>query len=250
MAASPTTVRTVEMVSRKHLAFWASGNGAAFRYGVAGHPTLLAPHLGPSAIVVGGHDSGMVATWPGFSPHVVSDACSSWAAKYQTTNESADTVGSGTSAATPFAAGGAGALLLEARRLLRDARTGVRGGVVAQGRKGLVRSGPLADGVFTMDEWRRVLLATATRRPAKQFEDGPACGAGLYPASPVAWTSVPAEFPEYPLIGYGAVDRPSLALGAKVLAGTAALPDRAATDEWFTVDRQVRETTHTVFAGP
>jgi hypothetical protein len=252
LAANAEIDKAVEEVSRVHLAFWASGNGAAFRYGVAGHPTLLAPHLGPSAMIVGGDDSGYVATWPGFTPTVVSDACASWAAKVQTMADSADTVGSGTSAATPYAAGGAAAILADARTILGDARTGVRGGVVAKGRAGVVKTGPLADGVLTLAEWRDLVVKTATRRPVKQYEDGPACdalngGSGLYDATPVQWSQVPDQFPEYLLIGYGAVDRPSIALAGKVLRGTAPLPDRADADRYFAADRQVRETTGKVF---
>ncbi|MDQ1711989.1 MAG: hypothetical protein QOE45_1439 [Frankiaceae bacterium] len=255
LTASPELVRTVEDVSKAHLAFWASGNGAAFRGGIAGHPTLLTPHLGPSAIIVGGHDSGMVATWPGFTAHVVSDGCNSWAAKWQTTRDSADTIGSGTSAATPFVAGGAAEILMDARRVLGDTRTGVRGNVVAKGRAGVVKSGPLADGVLTLAEWRDVVFKTAVRRPKKQYEDGPVCttlngGSGLYDATPVAWSEVPDQFPEYLLIGYGAVDRTSMALAGKVLRGTAPLPTRTATDTYFATDRQVRETTATIFRGP
>jgi hypothetical protein len=252
LAANAELDKAVEEVSRVHLAFWASGNGAAFRYGILGHPTLLAPHLGPSAMIVGGDDSGYVATWPGFTPTVVSDACASWAAKIGTMSDSADTVGSGTSAATPYAAGGAAAILADARTLLGDARTGVRGGVVAKGRAGIVKTGPLADGVLTLAEWRDLVVKTATRRPVKQYEDGPPCdalngGTGIYDATPVQWSQVPDQFPEYLLIGYGAVDRPSIALAGKVLRGTAPLPDRADADRYFAADRQVRETTGKVF---
>jgi hypothetical protein len=250
LTANPAIVKAVEAVSKAHLAFWASGNGAAFRLGIAGHPTLLAPHLGPSAIIVGGHDSGLVAAWPGFTPHVVSDACSSWAAKGMTTRDSADTVGSGTSGATPFVAGGAAEILLDARRLLGDPRTGVRGDVVAQGYPAKIRTGPLADGKLTLAEWRDLVFKTATRRPVKQYEDGPPCPVDIYGPTPVQWSQVPDAFPEAPLIGYGAVDRPSIAVAGKVLRGTAPLPDRATTDQFFAADRQVRSATYTVFSGP
>jgi hypothetical protein len=93
--------------------------------------------------------------------------------------------------------------------------------------------GPLADGVFTLDEWRRVLLTTATTRPAAQPSDGPTCGtaSGIGPQ----WSTLPASFPEYALIGYGVVDGPARALAAKVLAGAASMPDRADTDRFFSV---------------
>ena len=60
-----------------------------------------------------------------------------------------------TSSATPFAAGGAARMLLEARRILGDTGTGVTKGVVASGPKGRVKDGPLADGEFTLEEWKK-----------------------------------------------------------------------------------------------
>ena len=246
--ATPELVRTVEASGRAHLSFWASGNGVAYRGGVLGHPTPLAPTLTPSVLAVGGHDSGQVNTWPGFPAHVVSDSCASWAATSTSTREWGERVGGGTSAATPYAAGGAGATLIEARRLLGDTRTGVHDGVVARGRRGAVKSGPLADGTFTTAEWRDVLLKTATRRPAKQVDDGPTCtGANLMP-TPVRWVDVPADYPEYVHIGYGAVDRPARALAASVLRGSKPLPDRAATDEYFAADHQVRQASYEVWS--
>ena len=121
----PELASVVEMTSQRNLAFWASGNGVAFRLGVLGHPTLLAPHLTPSAIAVGGHDSGQVTTWPGFSPHLVSDACASWAAPPDEMEKSDESLGSGTSGATPYVAGGAVRILKDARTILGDPRVGV-----------------------------------------------------------------------------------------------------------------------------
>jgi hypothetical protein len=252
LGGTPQLVRAVEEVSSKHLAFWASGNGAAFRYGVLGHPTIAASHLTPSAIIVGAHDSGYVTTWPGFSPHVISDGCASWAAKFNHLSESGDSVGSGTSAATPFAAGGAAQILLEARRILGDLQTGVDDGVVARGTPGLVSSGPLADGTFTKDEWKRLVYVSATPRPTAQYEDGPPCGVEWTPynPTPVKWSDVPSGYPEYVQIGYGAVDRPSIALAGKILRGEAAAPDRSATDQYFVVDGTARRATYEVWSRP
>lgn len=252
VGGTPQLARAVEEVSQRHLAFWASGNGAAFRGGVLGHPTLAASHLTPSAIIVGGHDSGYVTTWPGFSPHVVSDGCASWAAIYNHLDQSGDSVGSGTSAATPFAAGGAAQILLDARDILGDLQTGVDDGVVARGAAGLVPSGPLADGVFTRQEWQRLVYVTASPRPTAQYEDGPVCGAtwAPYQATPVKWTDVPASFPEYVNIGYGAVDRPSIALAGRILRGEASSPDRSATDTYFEVDGTTRGAAYEVWSRP
>ncbi|HEX8003119.1 MAG TPA: S8 family serine peptidase [Mycobacteriales bacterium] len=251
LAANKDLDNAVEETAKKHLAFWASGNGAAFRGGAVGHPTPLSPHLGPSAIIVGGHDSGYVTTWPGFPPHLVADACSSRAALHRHVSESGDEVGSGTSAATPYVAGGAAQVLLHARTILRDGRTGVRaGGVVASGRRGLVRSGPLADGVLTMAEWKSLVLSVASRRPGKQEEDGPPCTSGApYNPLPVEWSLVPEAVPGYLLIGYGALDQPAVTLAKDVLLGKRPQPARPDEDAYFATDRQVRETTGIVFRG-
>jgi hypothetical protein len=251
VTSNPELVRAVQEVSEKHLAFWASGNGAAFRGGVAGHPTLLSPHLTPDAVIVGGNDSGYFTAWTGFPPHLVADACNSWAARYTEMAESADTVGSGTSSATPFAAGGAARILLEARSILGDRSTGVDGKVVARGPKHLVHKGPLVDGKLTLEEWKRLTFVTASPRPEGHFEDGSPCEAtSPYGPMPVAWSDIPEGYPEYIHIGYGAVDRESFALAAKVLRGKAPAPDRAATDEYFTHDRAVRAALYDVYTGP
>jgi hypothetical protein len=250
----PEFVETVESAARKHLSFWASGNGALTRGGVLGHPTTIDPRMTPSVVMVGGHDSGYVTTWHDAPPHVVSDICNCWAAYRNKIEESDDTVGSGTSSATPFAAGGAARILLEARRILRDNDTGVNKGIVAKGPKALVADGPLADGNFTLEEWKRLVFETATPRPEGQREDGPPCGPveGLliYSATPVKWTDVPDDFPEYLSIGYGAVDGPGIKLAKAVLAGQKKAPDRSATDEFFAAEGQVRQALHEVWTGP
>jgi hypothetical protein len=249
--ADPDLVRAIEETAQQHLAFYAAGNGVAFRFGVLGHPTLLAPHLGPSPIIVGGHDSGYVSPWPGSTPTVSSDDCNSWATEGPETTKSGDSVGSGTSAATPYVAGGAARVLLEARRILGDPRTGVRKGVVAQGRPGIVRTGPLADGRLTLPEWRDLILHTATARPVGEHDDGPPCDATAapYQATPVPWTSVPAQFPAYLLIGYGAVDTPARSLAVKVLRGTAPMPSRPDEDRYRALDQQLRTAFYQAYAG-
>ncbi len=249
LTANPEIVRAIEYANQRHAAFWASGNGAAFRGGVLGHPTVLAAHFGVSGYIVGGHDSGYMNTWPGFSPHLVADSCSAWAALRNHTSTSGDSVARGTSGATPFVGGGAAKLLLEARRILGDLGTGFENGVVASGQPGLVASGPLADGVFTSAEFRAVLLKTATARPGTQFEDGPTCGTGQFGPTPIKWTDVPAQYPEFIQIGYGAVDRVAQDLSVKVIRGETALPDRSTTDQYFTVDNAVRSTLHIAFRG-
>ncbi len=250
LTANPPLVREIERANQRHAAFWASGNGAAFRGGVLGHPTLLAAHFGISGYIVGGHDSGYMNTWPGFSPHIVADSCDAWGAVRNHTSQSGERVAGGTSGATPYVAGGAGKILLEARRLLGDLNTGFENGIVASGPAGLSPSGPLADGVFTSAEFRSVLLKTATARPAAQSDDGPVCAAGPYMPTPVKWTDVPAQYPEFIQIGYGAVDRVAQALAVRVLNGEVPLPNRSTTDQYFAADDQVRRALYEVWSKP
>lgn len=251
---NPALVRAIEESGQRHLSFWASGNGALTRGGVLGHPTLIDPRMTPSIVMVGGHDSGYVNTWPDFPPHVVSDSCSSWAAYHQNLEESDEEVGGGTSGATPYAAGGAASYLLEARRILGYTDAGVEDGVVARGPSGRVPDGPLADGELTLDEWKELTFKTATPRPKGQYEDGPPCdavsGSGAYMPTPIKWEQVPEGYPEYLHIGYGAVDDPARALALKVLRGAEPMPDRSATDTYFTFDYAVRSRLHQVYQAP
>jgi Subtilase family len=249
VTASPGLVRAAEYAAQKHPSFWATMNGFMHQGGVLGHPSMINPHFGPSVIAVGGHDSGYITGHSGSNAHVIHDVCGSWAASHASVDHSGVEQGSGTSSATPYVAGQASRLMIEARNLFGDLRTGMRpGGVVTQGDSGLVPSGPLADGVFTVAELRDVLFKTATSRPLGEPQDGELCEfnpgevitSPQHDTSPVKWTDLPAEFPEYTIIGYGAVDRPAMDLAIRVLHGQATLPDRTEEDRWFAVDQQIR----------
>lgn len=247
----PELTTTIEQAARTHLTFFASGNGLMATAGVYGHPTYMQTELTPSVISVGGHDSGQVALWPDAPAHVVSDACDSWAADSQSTDASAEDIGGGTSGASPFVAGNAVRIAREARFLLGDSGGGVVDGVVASGvAPAGVTSGPLADGVFTLDEWREVLLKTATERPEAQAQDGPSCGplAAPYSSLPVTWTEMPDDFPEYLYIGYGAVDEPAIQRAFAVLRGEQRLPDRSETDRFFELDAAARGALYEVYS--
>lgn len=261
LVADPPLVREIEAAAARQPSFWAAGNGALGRFGGVGHPSELAPHLTPSVIRVGGHDTGRITPWPGWSPHVVSDACDSWAAEHATLDESTPATGGGTSGATPFAAGLAGELVLEARRLLGDARTGVRDGVLAEGDLPPPSAGPLADGNLTVAELREALLATADPRPKATEEDGAICEValpradgggvevplGAYVTAPVAWAAVPADAPAWTFVGYGAVTRATADAAKAILRGEAPLPERAE-DAWFEQDDKVRRATYEVWS--
>jgi hypothetical protein len=231
--------RAVEANAQAHLSFAAAGNGVGLLVAPTPipNPSVTWYTHTPSVLVVGGHDSGFINTWPGIPSHVVSDSCNSWGAQWDTLDVSGPTLAGGTSAASPFAAGEAARILLEARRILGDPRTGVHDGVVAQGPAGLAQSGPLADGVLTLAEWKRVVLVSASARPEAQAEDGPTCAlpsdGSFVGATPVAWNDVPPGFPEFLQIGYGALDRRAEALAGAVLRGEALAPDRTVTDAYF-----------------
>lgn len=248
---APRFVAAVEDTARRHLSLWATGNGIGTRFGLVGHPTPLDPRMTPSIVMVGGHDSGYVNLWPNFPPHVVSDSCDSWAAYHDHTSRSAETLGSGTSAATPFAAGGAARMLIEARRILGDGSIGIRNEILAGGPAGRVGSGPLEDGEFTLAEWKELLFKTATERPKRQEEDGSVCdvvaGLGIYASTPIQWEQVPEQYPEYLHIGYGAVDRPAVKVAFQVLHGQRPTPNRDETDAFFEKDRIIREQSHAIF---
>lgn len=256
--ASPGLVQAAEYAGQKHPSFWATMNGLFHQGGVVGHPSMVNPHFGPSVIAVGGHDSGYITAHSGSNAHVIHDECGSWAASHVSVDHSSVEEGSGTSSATPYVAGQASKLMIEARTLFDDLRTGIRpGGVIAEGPSGLVTSGPLADGVFTVTELRDVLFKTATSRPVGEPQDGVLCEfdpndvitSPQHNTSPVKWTDLPAEFPEHTIIGYGAVDRPAMDLAMRVLHGQASLPDRTEEDLWFTADQQVRAAKYAALKG-
>ncbi len=252
-ASDPSFVRTVEEAAQEHVAFWASGNGAMTRGGLVGHPTTLDPRMTPSIIMVGGHDSGYINTWPGFPPDVVANSCNGWAAHHDSLDESDDTVAGGTSGATPYAAGKTAAVLLHARTVLDDAGTGIVDGVAASGTAPEGLEGPLDDGEFTDEEIERVMKTTADTRPQGEEEDGPRCdeasGLVLYSSTPVRWEDVPEGYPEYVHIGYGAITGESTEHAKRVLDGDEPLPDREDADRFFEGDDEARQALYELWSS-
>jgi hypothetical protein len=249
-----------EHAASRTLTLAASGNGLAFAFGAVPDPTYLSATLPPGVIGVGGHDNGKITAWSGSPPHVVADAYGGWRAPHDSTAAmKPHPFACCTSAASPYAAGGAAAIVLEARRIVGDSRTGIHKGVVATGRTGLVRSGPLRDGVFTLDELKTVFLRTAEARPGAGRDDGlvhwaseprppdyPEYGPGANPfcplctTTPVDWSSVPTDVDAFAQIGYGAINERSVALAKLVLQGKKPLPARAAEDADYELDQQIR----------
>lgn len=239
----------------------ASGNGAGFAFGAVPQPTYLSATVPPGVIAVGGHDNGRITAWAGAPAHVVADAYGGWRAPHDSAAAMRPhPISCCTSTSTPYAAGGAAAVIAEARRILDSGTTGIRNGIVATGRANRVRSGPLRDGVFTLDELRTVYVRTAEARPRAGRDDGllhwngeprppdhTEYGPGANPfcplctTMPVEWSSVPPEdVGAFAQIGYGAINERSVALAKRVLHGRTRMPDRSAEDAAYELDQQLR----------
>ena len=230
--------KAFEDAAKRHAVFGSAGNGAMGKGGVAGHPSFTRSTSGPRGVMaIGGHDNGEVILWSGSWPHVVADACNNWAAVGSSVDRYSGSAGGGTSSASPYAAGEAARLVLEARRILGDDGTvGVKDGVFARAGPDAAKptKGPLADGDLKLSELQQVMMKTAVARPVKTLHDGDNCGATgtPYTTYPVAWKDVPANVPAYYLIGYGQISVQSVAKAVDVLSGATDMPSRPADDEW------------------
>jgi hypothetical protein len=255
------TIDSFRDASKKMLVLAASGNGAAFSQGAAPTPTQLLSTAPAGVVIVGGHDNGKMTAWSGAPPHVVADAYAGMTAIHDSTEPMRpDPIACCTSAASPYAAGGAVAIVQRARGLLHDHSTGIHGGVVASGRAGAVKSGPLADGKFTLEELKDVFLHTAEARPSEGADDGEIhwagdprapdyteFGPGANPfcigctTMPIEWAAIPKDATAYQLIGYGGINETSVQLAEGVLLGHSKLPERPAEDQQYQLDQQLRE---------
>jgi hypothetical protein len=251
--------------AQRTLTYAASGNGAGYILGFAPTPTYTLSTAAPGVVLVGGHDNGRATLWSGAPPHVVADAFGGYAAGFLSiTSFAPDPISCCTSAASPYAAGGGAELILEARRLLGDGRTGVRAGALAQGPANLVASGPLLDGILTLDEARMLAMRTAQPRDMLGPDDGllgwtgeprVPTDADLFPygpggnpfcqgcmATPLAWSVLPPDMgATWAQAGYGAVNPQSVALGVQALRGGAAEPVRTLEDAQYAADQLARQ---------
>jgi len=255
------TYTDISYATSRTLTFFASGNGIGGALGVAPHATYALATAPPGVILVGAHDNGKVTFWSGSPPHILADGYGGWMA----TNDSIDayrpdSVACCTSAAAPYAAGGAAKLVLAARQLLGSSQVGIHNGVVATGTP--TAGGPLADGTLTLDEVRRVLFHTAEAAVTEDRDDGllqwmgePRTpdplddrGPGSNPycngcqTLPIGWDQVPAGTPAYLLQGFGAIGVRSTDLAVQVLAGLAPEPVRADVDAFYEQDQALRTT--------
>ncbi|MDP9405120.1 MAG: S8 family serine peptidase, partial [Actinomycetota bacterium] len=138
----------------------------------------------------------------------------------------------GTSAATPYTAGVFGTVLTNVRQSVGDGRAGQKPGqVVAQGVP-VDESVYLADGKLTRTELREAVLKTAY--PLNQ--DNAAS------PFPVPLTAPYSGGANVLFEGYGAATPESAKRAVDVLLGRSQLPERPFEDDFFELDRAVRDT--------
>ena len=258
--APSSTTEAFSAAAARMLTLAASGNGTAYLAGGAPTPTYLLSTAPPGVVLVGGHDNGKMTAWSGSPPHVVADAYAGMTGIARSVEAMRpDPIACCTSAASPYAAGGAVALIAEARRLLRSDFTGVRDGLVACGTAGVVAKGPLADGAFTLEELKDLFLHTAEALPSEGRDDGEVhwageprapdhveFGPGANPfcvgctTMPIAWKTLPAATDAYAMVGYGGINEHSVAAAFEVLRGEGELPERASADAQYELDQQLR----------
>jgi hypothetical protein len=138
--------------------------------------------------------------------------------------------------------------------------TGWPGGLGARG-SFATPSGPFADGALNLTELHQLVRATASPRPLEGPDDGLLHWLGYAPdetpidptnpgenpycvgcwATSVRWTEVPDEAPAlYQLVGFGSVERYSVAHALSVLRGELPVPERLLEDTLFAADQAAR----------
>lgn len=256
-----STSEAFRYAASKMITLGASGNGTAYLAGLAPTPTYLLSTAAPGVILVGGHDNGKTTLWSGAPPHVVADAYAGMTA-IRTSNEKMrpDPIACCTSAAAPYAAGGAAAIILNARTLLGDPSVGIKDGIVASGVPKGIEDGPLADGEFTMEEFKDVYFHTAEAHPSEGRDDGEIHWAGdprapeltpygpgdnpfclLCTTTPIEWKQIPEQADAFALIGYGGINELSTEQALLVLLGQEPMPERATADAQYDADQAIRE---------
>lgn len=260
-APGPSDVSTsLKTAVSRQLWVFASGNGLGFTNGFAPQPTYIEPTGVAGVVLVGAHDNGRVAAWSEAPAHVVADGYGGWTGIARSVDAMRpDPVSCCTSAAAPYAAGGAAAIVQAARALVGDTGTGVREGfIVAGAPHPEFGASPLADGTLTLDELKYVLFHSAEARPAEGADDGllhflgagsvpqhPEFGPGENPfcvgcwTLPVSWSEVPDSVEAHRDIGYGAINERSVAAAIAILEGAPASA-RPEVDAWYAEDQQVR----------
>ncbi len=219
----------------RQLVMVAAANGHG-NTGTLGYPSQCQDNAGVAGVVtVGATDNDGYPTWANWFPAISGDGCANPAPKEDTVNEISNT-GGGTSSATPFSAGGAAKMILEARRMFRDPGVGIHDGVITTVQPGgsVPEAGPLADGIFTMDELKDVLFHTAISPPTVDDSDGGECLQRVPMDENTPATAV------FPFIGYGEVNGDSIDHAIRVLQGIDEPYVRAAEDALYEQDQDAR----------
>lgn len=239
-------------LSHKKPFFASTGNGVG-NAGLLGFPSWMRGASGvPDVLSVGANNNDQMSQWHNQDPYISGDGCDNPSADSDDT-ESVSNYGGGTSSATPFSAGGGAKLLLEARRILQDTHIGPRVDetlaedgwssgrpqdatvVLAKGEPGLVTQGPLADGVFTLTEFKQTMYLTALAVPTDDESDGEKClvGAAGFPGG----ENLPAEA-RFPIHGYGEINHASIEAAIAVIQGEAPMPERPEDDAQYAAARE------------
>lgn len=138
----------------------------------------------------------------------------------------------GTSAATPYTAGVFGTVLTEVRRAIGDGQAGQTAGQVVARGLSIAESDFLADGKLTRAELREAVLKTAL--PLNTGNDP-----SIFP---YPLTAPYADQSNVLVEGYGAATPNSAKRAIDVLLGRTLMPDRSYEDDFFALDRVVRDT--------
>ncbi len=230
-------MRSITYAAENQITFAAVHNGHRGA-GLLGYPSQCQDTAGPAGVYrIGAMDNDALTLWSNWYPEMAADGACNPAIDEQSTTRIQNT-GGGTSSATPFSAGGAAKILLEARRILQDPAVGMRdGGILAEAAEGAIlpENGPLADGVFTRDELRTLMHHTALVMPTVDPSDGDVCG--LHNVVPIS--SIPEEA-RYQHLGYGEINHASIDHAVAVIRGEAEPHARPTEDALFAADQSLR----------
>ena len=225
-------IPTRDATERGQTVLFAAGNGIGNAFDVP-QSTYVSDQTGPDwNITVGAirRDNQRAVIGDGIPVHI-----SAWGDGNLPSACRTGTVGQcafgGTSAATPYTAGVFGTVLTEVRQAIGDGDAGQKPGqVVAEGNP-IAESVYLADGKLTRAELREAVLKTAfplnTENAPSPFP---------YPAT-APYTGDPNVLFE----GYGAATPNGAERATAVLLGEMPLPERPFEDEFFALDRAVRD---------
>ncbi|HEX7172220.1 MAG TPA: S8 family serine peptidase [Candidatus Limnocylindria bacterium] len=226
-------IPTRDATERGQTVLFAAGNGIGNAFDVP-QSTYVSDQTGPDWNVVVGairRDNQRAIIGDGIPVHI-----SAWGDGNLPSACRTGTVGQcafgGTSAATPYTAGVFGTVLTEVRQAIGDGAAGQKPGqVVAEGIP-VEASVYLADGRLTRAELREAVLKTAyplnTENAPSPFP---------YPAT-APYTGDPNVLFE----GYGAASPNGADRATAVLLGEMPMPERPFEDEFFALDRAVRDT--------